>query len=288
MRKEGETKSSLWDSLVFKNAREILGAKQKTLMVALGQVDKDILDFLKIHLCCDIVETYGLAESCSINCMSYKGDSKSGHVGGPIANIKIKLRDVPDLYLKSSNNPHAGEILIWGPSVMPGYFRNPDLSSFAFDGQWLQSGDIGRIDPKTCQIQITDKLENAFIIGSKDVVQPQLIESHFLLCRRVNLVWVYGDCSREYCVMFVVLDPQKFRKWCQENGRKQDHTSLEDQTLREEIYCELISIADDKQLQAHEKPRQIKLLLQPFTIQNGLLTSTLKIKRKQAELHFRK
>lgn len=78
-----------------------------------------------------------MSEQCSISSLTSKDDKTSGHAGGPIANVKIKLKDIPDFNFKSANNPHQGEVLIWSPSVMPGYFRNEDLSYFAFDGEWL-------------------------------------------------------------------------------------------------------------------------------------------------------
>ena len=143
----GKFTHACWDSLVFKRMRALLGGQQKTTLLTLGIVDKEIINYLKVNLCCEILESYGLAEASSLTCMSQKGDCRSGHAGGPITNAKIKLKDLDDLSMKVNDNPPVGEVCVQGPSVMPGYYQNPDMSSLAFHGEWLLTGDIGRLDP---------------------------------------------------------------------------------------------------------------------------------------------
>lgn len=85
-------------------------------------ISKEVLDFLQISFCCDFLEGYGLTETCAGSCTTLPGGLESGHVGGPVANVKIRLRDIPEMGYLSSSDPPRGEICFWGPSIMKGYF----------------------------------------------------------------------------------------------------------------------------------------------------------------------
>ena len=89
------------------------------------------------------------------------GDNKSGWVGGPVANVKIRLRDIPEMNYMSTNNPPQGEICFWGPAIFNGYFRNPEKTAECFDGEWFRSGDVGQVDEQG-RIKIIDRAKNIF------------------------------------------------------------------------------------------------------------------------------
>ena len=122
----------------------------------------DVLDFLKICFCCPICEGYGMTESCGGSATTYPEDNQSGHVGGPLQNVKIRLKDIPEMSYFSTDQPNPrGEICFWGPSVMKGYFKNPDKTQEAFHGEWLRSGDVGMVLPNGA-IKIFDRAKNIF------------------------------------------------------------------------------------------------------------------------------
>ena len=94
------------------------------MMTGSAPIAGEVLDFLKICFCCDILEGYGMTESGGGSVCTYPGDPTTGHVGGPVQNCKIRLRDIPDMGYSSSTTPPKGEICIWSTSCMKGYFKN--------------------------------------------------------------------------------------------------------------------------------------------------------------------
>ena len=66
-------------------------------------------------------------------------------MGGPVANVKIRLRDIPEMNYLSTDNPPRGEVCFWGPAIMKGYFKNEEKTAEAFDGEWFRSGDVGEV-----------------------------------------------------------------------------------------------------------------------------------------------
>lgn len=89
-------------------------------------IASDVLDFLKICFCCEIVEGYGLTESSAGSFSTKFGDPNTGHVGGPLANVKLRMRDIPEMGYLHTNDPPKGEICMFGSSIMLGYFKNQE------------------------------------------------------------------------------------------------------------------------------------------------------------------
>ena len=89
----------------------------------------DVLDFLKICFSAPICEGYGMTETCAGSVITLSNDPQTGIVGGPLQNVKLKLRDIPEMNYMSSGTPEdptpKGEVMFWGPSIMQGYFKNP-------------------------------------------------------------------------------------------------------------------------------------------------------------------
>jgi len=91
------------------------------------------------------------------------GDPNAGGiVGGPLQNVKIRLRDLPEMGYMSNDKPYPrGEVCFWGPSIMSGYFKNPEKTAEAFHGEWMLSGDVGMVLDNGA-VKIIDRAKNIF------------------------------------------------------------------------------------------------------------------------------
>ena len=102
-----------------------------------------------------------MTESGGASTLTFVGDTTSGHVGGPFANVKIRLKDIPEMHYSYTNDPPTGEVCFWGPAVMSGYFKNQEKTDECLINGWMHSGDVGRINPNM-SISIVDRAKNIF------------------------------------------------------------------------------------------------------------------------------
>jgi len=133
------------------------------MLTGASPISMDTINFLKVCFCCPIIEGYGQTESAAASCASQPFDPISGHVGGPLACLKIRLRDIDEMKYLASDKPNPrGEICFKGNSVFSGYFKAPDKTKEAFDEDgWLLSGDVGVVRPNG-SIKIVDRVKNIF------------------------------------------------------------------------------------------------------------------------------
>jgi long-chain acyl-CoA synthetase len=121
----------------------------------------DVLDFLKIAFCAEICEGYGMTETSAASFITFPNDPETGIIGGPLQNVKMRLKDIPEMNYLSTNDPPKGEVCMWGPSMMKGYFKNPEKTKDAFHNDWLLSGDVGMVLPNGA-VKIIDRAKNIF------------------------------------------------------------------------------------------------------------------------------
>jgi len=120
-----------------------------------------------------------MTETSAGSVLTRAGDPISGHVGGPVANVKIRLRDIPEMNYLHTDNPPKGEVCFWGPSIMKGYFKNEEKTAEAFDGEWLRSGDVGIINPNG-SIKIVDRAKNIFKLSQGEYIAPEKLENQYI------------------------------------------------------------------------------------------------------------
>lgn len=160
--------------------KALLGGNVRIMITGSAPIATDVLDFLKIAFCAPILEGYGMTESSGGSCSTYAEDPESGHVGGPLQNVKIRLKDIPEMSYTSEDKPNPrGEICFWGPSVMKGYFRNPEKTAEAFQDGWLRSGDVGMVLPNGA-LKIFDRAKNIFKLSQGEYIAPEKIENVFV------------------------------------------------------------------------------------------------------------
>lgn len=146
-------------------------------------INTDVLNFLKIAFCCPVIEAYGLTESTAAATATRMEDPESGHVGGPIHCVEIKLVDVPDSNYtskaidESGKAAPAGEVCLRGPTIIKGYFKMPEKTEETVDPEgWMHTGDVGVLRPNG-SIKIVDRIKNIFKLSQGEYVAPEKIEN---------------------------------------------------------------------------------------------------------------
>lgn len=189
-------KHAFYDKIVFKKMKALLGGKIRLMITGSAPIAGDVLDFLKICFSAPICEGYGMTETCAGSVITFSNDPMTGIVGGPLQNVKIKLRDIPEMNYFSegtdSDPTPKGEVMIWGPSIMSGYFKNPEKTAESFLDGWLLSGDVGCVFPNGA-IKIIDRAKNIFKLSQGEYIAPEKLENVYVKSQFVAQIWIHGD-----------------------------------------------------------------------------------------------
>jgi long-chain acyl-CoA synthetase len=298
--KTGMYKNILFDNLIFKEVRKTLGGRIRFMLVGSAPVDGYLLNFLRCSLSVEIMEGYGQTEDVAGVLLSNTCDPITNHLGGPGWWTEIKLIDQPELGYTSKNidketgkSHPSGEICVRGPSIFKGYFRNPEKTKEAVDEDgWLHSGDIGIILPEHGNaIRIVDRVKNIFKLQQGEYISPEKIENIYESCKYIEQIFIYGNSFKNYLVCIVypkVNDIVKFFKNKGINDIDIDNCKdyFEDKYLKDEIIKEMDIHGRKNGLKGFELPKKIFLFKERFSVENQIITPTMKIKRHVAKKIF--
>ena len=277
---------AVYDRVVFAKMKAMLGGKVRLMITGSAPIAGDVLDFLKICFSAHLYEGYGMTETCAGSCTTFADDPETGIVGGPLMNVKIKLRDIPEMQYLHTNDPPKGEICFWGPGITKGYFKNPEKTTEAFHGEWLLSGDVGQINPNG-SIKIVDRAKNIFKLSHGEYIAPEKLENVYIKSSFVGQIWIYGDSLRDYIIAFIVVDPAACKKFCTSNGIDWNNddasAAMKDEKLKQAVFDDFVKLAAEAKFNSLEKPKQMTLILDPWTVENDMLTPTQKLKRNIAK-----
>jgi long-chain acyl-CoA synthetase len=282
LKSNGSLTHSCYDALVFNKMKALLGGNVRLMLTASAPLAADVMDFLKICFSCDLREGYGMTETCGGSFATFEGENTSGHVGGPLANVKIRLRDIPEMGYLHTNNPPKGEVCFWGPANMEGYFKNPEKTKESrSDDGWIYSGDVGMIN-KNMSLSIVDRAKNIFKLSQGEYIAPEKLENVYVQSPYLMQVYVHGDSLHDHCVMFGVIEPEHAKKYAKDHGVTLQ-SLVSDMNFRNVVYLDMMALAKESKFNSLERPKQMRLLLEPFTIEDGMLTPTMKLKRNVAK-----
>jgi long-chain acyl-CoA synthetase len=185
----------------------------------------------------------------------------------------------------SSLTTDEGEIVVKGPNVMKGYWNDPDGTRQAIDAHgWYHTGDIGHFDDG--YLVITDRIKHMIVSAGGKNIYPGPIEDRFRGISWIDQIVVVGE-GREFLVALVVPDLDAIRKHAEERGLNvSDPSSLLEQEMILQVFDQRFKDYS-RGAAAHEKIRAFRLVPEPFTIESGLLTPTLKPRRKLIEEKYR-
>ncbi|KAK6233123.1 hypothetical protein SCA6_003196 [Theobroma cacao] len=287
----GRNASPIWDRLVFNKIREKLGGRVRFMGSGASPLSPDVMDFLRVCFGCLVVEGYGMTETSCIITLMDEGDNLSGHVGSPNSACEIKLVDVPEMNYTSEDEPYPrGEICVRGPIVFQGYYKDEiQTREVVDDDGWLHTGDIGLWLPGG-RLKIIDRKKNIFKLAQGEYIAPEKVENVYAKCKFVLQCFIYGDSLNSSLVAVVAVEPDVLRNWAASEGiQYEDLAQLcNDPRARNAVLAEMDDVGREAQLKGFEFAKALTLVPEPFTVENGLLTPTFKIKRPQAKAYCAK
>ncbi|XP_023076752.1 long-chain-fatty-acid--CoA ligase 1 isoform X3 [Piliocolobus tephrosceles] len=291
-RKEAELRSgiirnnSLWDRLIFHKVQSSLGGKVRLMVTGAAPVSATVLTFLRAALGCQFYEGYGQTECTAGCCLSMPGDWTAGHVGAPMPCSLIKLVDVEEMnYLAAEGE---GEVCVKGPNVFQGYLNDPAKTAEALDKDgWLHTGDIGKWLPNGT-LKIIDRKKHIFKLAQGEYIAPEKIENIYLRSEAIAQVFVHGESLQAFLIAIVVPDVETLRSWAQKRGFDGSFEELcRNKDVKKAILEDMVRLGKDSGLKPFEQVKGIALHPELFSIDNGLLTPTMKAKRPELRNYFR-
>ncbi|KAL3273201.1 hypothetical protein HHI36_014657 [Cryptolaemus montrouzieri] len=290
--KEGELKRSIvrtnsfWDMLVFKKVQEGMGGNLRLMLVGSAPLAENVLTFIRCALGCVVVEGYGQTECCAPITLSIQGDHMPGHVGPPVACCCVKLVDVPEMEYWADNN--QGEVCVKGTNVFKGYYKDPEKTAETIDEMgWHHTGDVGMWQANGT-LKIIDRKKHIFKLSQGEYIVPEKIENVYIRSQYVQQVFVHGESLKSCIVAIVVPDVDVIKCWAQENSIPGTFSVLcNNSEIKQLIFDDMIVWGKEAGLKSFEQVKDIYLHPDPFSVQNGLLTPTMKSKRPQLKAYFK-
>jgi long-chain acyl-CoA synthetase len=210
-----------------------------------------------------VVEGYGMTESCAAATLNTPQEFKIGTVGRPLPEMEVRI--APD-----------GEILMRGPNVFAGYFKDERATHETLVDGWLHTGDLGAIDDDG-YVRVTGRKKELIITSSGKNIAPANIETLLRETRWLSQAAVFGD-NRPYLVALVSLDPDELGALAEKCGVPADYPAMaKDERVRAEIQIEIDDV--NSRLARIEQIKRFDILEHDMNQQNGELTPTMKLKR---------
>ena len=301
-KEKGILTNLFWDNIIFRNVRNVLGGRLRFMLLGSAPMDGYVLNFLRCALSCEIVEGYGQTEDAAGILLTKTYDPVTGHLGGPGYSTELKLIDVPDLEYKSTDiDPDTGkwrprgELCVRGPILFKGYLNLPEETEKSLDKDgWLHSGDVAMIIPEHGNaFRIIDRVKNMFKLQQGEYISPEKIENKLGNCKYIEQIFIYGDSLQNYLVGILVPKSKDVIEFLKkkgiENVSKENYKDyFEDEDLIKDILNEINDFSRHNDIKGFEIIKKVYLSKEAFTIDNNLLTTTLKIRRHVAKKHFLK
>lgn len=266
-------KMLLWPllkKLVAAKVMDRLGGRLR-LSVSGGAALPPKVSRLFIALGLPLVQGYGMTETSPVVCVNHVEDNRPATVGPPLAGIQIRIGE-------------QNALLVKGPCNMLGYWNNPDATAALIDKDgWLNTGDTASIG-QSGHVTITGRLKEIIVMSNGEKVPPADMEEAILRDNLFDQVMVYGE-GHSTLLVLAVLNPDKWKEFAQQVGVRADMPESLHDTRVEQKVLERIA-GQIKEFPGYAKVRRVLLQTEPWDIENGMMTPTLKLKRAKVTEHF--
>ena len=268
----------LGDRIVYKKVRQALGGKVDYLVSGGGSIADYLEDFYELAGI-EILGGYGLTETSPITHVRRPWRNLRGADGQPVPGTEALIVNLETR--QSVPNGTSGLVLLRGPQVMQGYYKNAEATAKAIDSEgWFDTGDLGQITDAGDLI-ITGRAKDTIVLTNGENIEPTPIENACLRSPYVDQIMLVGQ-DQKFIGALIVPNTEALEKWAKGNV---DLQSAEVQNLfKKELKRE---VSARPGYRADDQVKTFALLEEPFTVENGLLTQTLKVKKNQVRDRYR-
>jgi long-chain acyl-CoA synthetase len=255
------------DQKLYVNVRNLFGGRIRQCVTGAAPIAKEILEFF--YACgVPVFEGYGMTETSTVASANRADAFRFGSVGKPLPGMEVKIAD-------------DGEVLLRGPNIFQGYFKNEKATSETLEGGWLHTGDLGRVDDDGF-LYITGRKKDIIITAGGKNITPANLENGLKQNRWISQAVVVGD-RRPFLIALITLDPEEIPAFAQAHDLKPE------EVLGSELmHTEIQKAIDD--VNSHvgrvEQIKKFKILPQDLSQETGELTPTLKVKRNVVNEKF--
>ncbi|MCF8308803.1 MAG: long-chain fatty acid--CoA ligase [Bacteroidales bacterium] len=253
----------IYDKLVYSKWRALMGGRVRKIICGGSALSRDIYAFFNI-VGIPVHEGYGVTELAPLISFNNLEFDRPGTVGQPLVNVKVKIAG-------------DGEILAKGPNLMQGYYNHPELTSESIDENgWFHTGDLGYWQDAN-YLTISGRKKNIFKNASGTYVYPERIENQLKLSSFVEHALIVGE-YQQYLGALIVLEQDYLKKWAKQNGIESDVEQIRQHPDLKAQIDDLIKTYNDQARDTHQI-KAYKLLTDEWSIENGELTPSMKLKR---------
>lgn len=278
-------KHALYDRIWGRKVAAAFGLDRCKVMVSgSAPIDPNLHQFLRICFGNNFTQGYGLTETYAVSLVQLEGDYSPGNCGGVIPASECCLLDVPDMEYLSTDKPHPrGELLIRSSTLFREYFKNEEETRKAIDSEgWFHTGDICSID-ELGRFKIIDRRKNVLKLAQGEYISPERIENVYLAnCGYLGTAYVHGDSHQSFLVGIFGVAPDLFAPFASkvlgeqitETDRAKLEAALKNKKVEKAVLKELDRVGKKNKFNSYERVRSIRLFIDPFTVDNELLTPT--------------
>jgi long-chain acyl-CoA synthetase len=247
---------------LFAKVRAAFGGRLRLALSGAAPISVSVLEFF--HAAgVPVVEGYGMTETTGIGTVSTLERHRLGRVGVASPGTEVRLAD-------------DGEVLMRGPHLFSGYWRNPDATAESIVDGWLHTGDLGDLDQDGF-LAITGRKKDIIITSGGKNIAPANIENELRQSRWISQAVMYGD-NRPYAVALITLDPDEILPWARERGLSEDMAALANDPQVRELVQDVLDTANARYSPALQAKR-FAILGRDLSQDAGELTPTMKVKR---------
>jgi long-chain acyl-CoA synthetase len=296
---QATNKHFLYDRIWTPKVRAAVGLQNANTMVSgSALLDPEVQEFLRAAFGINFVQGFGLTETFATASVQLLNDFSTGNIGPPHPCDEMCVESVPEFDYTVNDKPYPrGELLIRGFNVFDRYWKNEEETKKAIDADgWFHTGDIAEVD-NMGRFRIIDRKKNVLKLSQGEYISPERIENVYLAnTSLINIAFVHGDAKESALVGIFGVEPVNFPPWASKILGKEvkagDNDAIraaaKDPKVRAAFIKILDKIAHAHKFNSYERVKALHLDLDPFTIENEMLTPTLKLKRPPAAKRFRK
>ena len=282
---QATNKHFLYDRIWTPKVLKAVGLdRTRTMVSGSAQLDPDVHEFLRAAFGNNFVQGFGMTESYAVGTVQLPGDFTTGNIGPPCPSVELCIESVPEFDYTVDDKPNPrGELLMRGPVIFKEYFRNPEETAKAIEPDgWFHTGDIVEVD-KMGRFKIIDRKKNVLKLSQGEYISPERIENVYMgSTNLIAMAFVHGDPKESSLVAIFGIDPVNFAPYASKilkkdipaDNKEELKAAANDPRVKREFLKLLDKIGTSHKFNSFEKVKNCYLDIEPFSIENELLTPT--------------